>query len=62
MVVFGNEGGQGYHWDGLVVIWVPYYLLALYDGYLGPIYGFCSNNVVFGNSTVPGLVLLNGLF
>ena len=52
LVVFGHEKGKGYPWDGLVVIWDPCDCLALYDGYLEAIYGFCSDDDVCGNWTV----------
>ena len=62
MVVFGHERGHGYPWYGLVVLWDPSDLLALYDRYLGAIYGFCSTDVVCGNWEVPDLILLGGFF
>ena len=62
MVVFGHKRGQGYPWDGLVVLWAPSDRLALYDGYLGAIDEFCSSYVIGGNPAVSDLVLLDGLF
>ena len=62
LVVFGHDRWQEYHWYGLVMLWGPSDVLALYDGYLGGIYGFCSSDAVCGNWKVPDLVLLNGLF
>ena len=56
-MVFCHNRGQGYPWDGLVVLWDPSDCLALYDGYLGTIYGFCSDDVIGGNRKVPDLVL-----
>ena len=62
LVVFGHKRGQGYPWDGLVVLWDPSDCLALYGGYLGTIDGFCSADVIGGNRTVSDLILLDGLF
>ena len=62
LVVFGHRRGQGGPWDGLVLLWTPYDCLALYDGYLGAIDGFCSADVIGGNQTVSDLVLLYGFF
>ena len=61
-MVFGHKRGEGYPWGGLVVIWAPSDCLALYDGYLGFIYGFFFADVIGGNRTVSDLILLNGLF
>ena len=61
-MVFGHERGQGYTLGGLVLLCAPSDCLALYDGYLGVIDGFYSANFICGNCTVPGLVLLDGLF
>ena len=61
-MVFGHRRGQGYPWDGLVVRWAPSDFIALYDGYLGAIYGFCSADVIGGNRTVSDLFLLDGFF
>ena len=60
--MFGHKRGQGHPWDGLVVIWDPYDFLALYDDYLGGIYGLYSTDVIGGNWTVYDLVLLGGFF
>ena len=62
LVVFVHKREQGYPWGGLVVLWDPSDCLALYDGYLGAIDGFCSADVIGGNRTVSDLVLLDGLF
>ena len=62
LVVFGHKRGQGDPWDGLVVLWNPSYFLALYDGYLGAIDGFCSAYFIGGNRTVSDLVLLDVFF
>ena len=43
-----------------MVLWYPYDFLALYDGYLGSIYVFCSADVIGGNLTVSDLVCLDG--
>ena len=61
-MVLGHKMGQGYPWDGLVAIWTPSDCLALYDGHLGAIYGFCSADVISGNWKVSDLVLLDGIF
>ena len=61
-MVFGHKRGQGYPWDGLVVIWDPSDCLELYDGHLGAIYGFCSSDVISDYWTVYDLVLLDGFF
>ena len=61
-MVFGNKRGQGYPWSGLVVLWDLSVFLALYDGYLGGIDGFCSADVIGGNRKVSDLVLLGGFF
>ena len=60
-MVFGHKRGQGYTWDGLVVLWDPSDFLELYDGYLGGLDGFCSSDVIGGNWTVSDLVILDGL-
>ena len=62
LVVFDHKRGQGYPWDGLVVLWDPSDFIALYGGYLGTIDGFCSADVISGNRTVSDLILLDGLF
>ena len=61
-MVFGHKRGQGCPWDGLVVLWDPSGCLALYDGYLVSIDGFCSADVIGGNQKVSYLVLLDGFF
>ena len=53
-------GGSGYPRDGLVVLWTPSDGLALYDGYLGATYVFCSDDVVCGDWAVSDLIFLNG--
>ena len=45
-----------------MVLWATYDCLALYDGYLGDIYGFCSADVIGGNQIVSDLVILDGFF
>ena len=62
IVVFGYDRGKVYPWDGLVVIWDPSDCLALYDGYLGTIYGFCSADIISDNQKFSDLVLLHGFF
>ena len=59
-MAFDHKRVQGYPWDSIVVIWAPSDCLALYDGYLGDIDGFCSADVIGGNRTVSDLVLLDG--
>ena len=54
--------GQGYPWDGLVVLGAPYGCLALYDRYLLAIDGFCYADVIGGNLIVSDLVILDGFF
>ena len=61
-MVFGHKRGQGYPWDGLVVLWNPSDFLALYDGNLGVRYGFFYADVISDNRTVPDLIILDGLF
>ena len=61
-MVFGHEGGQGYPWDGLVVLWSSSDCLALYDEYFGAIYGFDAADVICGNCTFTDLNLLGGFF
>ena len=61
-MVFGYDRGKMYPWDGLVVIWDPSDCFALYYGYLGGIYGFFSDDVIYGNSTVPDLIILYSFF
>ena len=61
-MVFGHKRGQGYPWDGIVVLWNNYDFLDFYDGYLGDIYGFYYDNVIGGNQAVSDLVLLDGFF
>ena len=56
-MVFGNKRWQSYPWDGLVVIWDPSDCLALYDEYMGTIYGFLSTDLIGGNWRVSDLVL-----
>ena len=58
-MVFGHDRGNGYPWDGIVVIWDPYDCFALYDGYLGAKYGFFSCDVICGDWTVPDLIILD---
>ena len=62
VVVCGHERGKGYHWDGLVVLCYPSDWIALYDGYLGAIYGFWYHDFVCGNWTVRDLIPLDRLF
>ena len=57
-MVFGHKRGEGYLWDSLVVIWDLSDCLALYDGYLGNIYGFFYADVIGGNPTVSDLYLV----
>ena len=54
--------GQGYPWDGIVVLWDIYDCLALYDEYLGAIDGFFSADIIGVNLKASGLVLLDSLF
>ena len=61
-MVFVHKRGQRYPWNGLVVLWATSDCIALYDGYLGSIDGFCSADVISVNPTVSDLVLLDGLF
>ena len=61
-MVFEHERGQGYLWDGLVVLCDPSDFLALYGLYLRAIYGFWSADVVCGNWIVPDLVISERLF
>ena len=45
-----------------MVLWGPSDFLALCNGYLGVIDGFCSADVISGNRKVSDLVLLDGFF
>ena len=59
-MVFGHERGKEYTWDGLVLIWDISDCFALYDGYLGAIYGFFSDDVICGNWKITDLIILDG--
>ena len=57
-MLFGHKRGQGYHWDGLVMLWASSYCLALYYGFFGAIDGFCSADVIGGNWEVSDFIFL----
>ena len=59
-MLFGHNRKQGYPWGGIVVLWATSDCPAFYDGYLGAIDGFCSDDVVCGNLKAPDLVIFNG--
>ena len=60
--MLGHKRGQVYSLDGFVFLLDPSDFLALYDGYLGAIDGFCSSDVICGNWTVTDLIILDSFF
>ena len=61
-MVFVHDRGQGHPWGGLVVLWYPYYFLALYDDYMEAIDVFCYADVLCDNWKVPGWLFLTAYF